>query len=272
MGDSCEGLPSTNYCSISKRRPEVGEGIRAIDEQSVARKYVHQYTGREKPRILAARRALRSWFNKNGRLFPWRESTCSPYELVLAEVLLQRTRAETVAAFLPGFITRYRSWRRLSQANHHELEVLLSPLGLSRRRATALRALSKALVEQACRIPRTQAGLMALPGVGQYIANAILVMVYVRPAPLLDPNMARVLERCFGPRQLADIRHDPRLQQLSLALVRCKDTRRINLALLDLGAIVCVPRSPRCTICPLRRLCLYRRLQRWPSKAVAESQ
>lgn len=207
--------------------------------------------------MLAARRALRSWFKGNGRCFPWRDATCSPYELVLAEVLLQRTRAETVAGFLPKFVSRYGSWRSLSRASHRELEIAIRPVGLSRRRATALRALSQALVKRACRLPHTRPELEALPGVGQYIANAIFVMVYGRPAPLLDSNMARVLERCFGPRQLADIRHDPHLQQLSLALVRCRDSRRINLALLDLGALICTPRSPRCAVCPLRSLCLY---------------
>lgn len=271
MGDSCEGRPSTNCCSVNKRQPDAREGIRANESQSVALRIVDQYTGQHKRRILAVRRGLRSWFNKNGRLFPWREATCSPYKIVLAEVLLQRTRAETVAAFLPDFVTRYRSWRSLSRASYRELETVLRPLGLSRRRATALRALSQALIKRASRIPHTQSDLEVLPGVGQYIANAILVMVYGRPAPLLDSNMARVLERCFGPRRLADIRHDPHLQQLSLLLVCCKDSRRINLALLDLGALVCGPRAPRCTICPLRRLCLYRRLQRQPTKAVAES-
>lgn len=230
---------------------------------------MNRYTGRDKARVLLVRRALRSWFKKSGRSFPWRDITCSPYELVLAEVLLQRTRAETVAAFLPRFLGRYRSWRSLSRASHRELERVLRPVGLSRRRATALRALSRAMLKQACRLPRTRSDLEALPGVGQYIANAILVMVHGQAAPLLDSNMVRVLERCFGPRQRADIRHDPHLQQLSLALVHCKDARQINLALLDLGALVCSPRCPRCTICPLSGLCIYRRLGR-PSKAVAE--
>lgn len=236
---------------------------------SPAEQSLNRNTGHQQTRVLAARRALRSWFKKCGRSFPWRDVTCSPYKLVLAELLLQRTRAETVAVFLPQFVHRYRSWSSLSRASHRELERQLRPIGLSRRRATALRALSRELVKRACRLPRLRPDLEALPGVGQYIANAILVMVHGRPAPLLDSNMARVLERCFGPRQLADIRHDPHLQQLSMKVVHCKDSRRINLALLDLGALVCTSRAPRCAICPLRRLCIHRRQR--PTKAVAES-
>lgn len=177
---------------------------------------------------------------------------------------------EAVAAFLPQFLARYRSLRGLSRASQGELERILRPVGLSRRRATALWALSRAVVKPACHSPRTRYDLKALPGIGQYIANTILVMSDGRAAPSCDSNMARVLERCFGPRQQADIRHDPYPHQLGMALVHCKDSHRINLALIDSGALVCTPRSPRCTICPLCELCSHRRLQRRPSKAVVE--
>ena len=95
----------------------------------------------------------------------------------------------------------------------------------------------------------------ALPGVGQYIANAILMFCHGEPQPLLDTNMARVLERYFGPRKLADIRYDPYLQDLSRKVVNGNNPHIINWAILDFAALVCKIRSPLCESCPLARKC-----------------
>ena len=94
---------------------------------------------------------------------------------------------------------------------------------------------------------------------GQYVARAILLFCHGQPEPLLDTNMARVLERYFGPRQLADIRHDPYLQELSRRVVAAGDPVVINWAILDLGAMVCKPRTPECNACPLKRGCQFRK-------------
>jgi len=106
-------------------------------------------------------------------------------------------------------------------------------------------------------LPKTRDGLQALPGIGQYVASAVLVYVYGRPAPLLDTNMARVLERFFGDRQLADIRYDPYLQELAQAVVDGNDAKSVNWAVLDLAATVCRLRAPRCIECPLATRCLF---------------
>lgn len=210
-------------------------------------------------RIRTFRARLLAWFSGNGRSFYWRQQGATQYEIVVAEILLQRTRAETVAAYLPKFLVRASSWQSLSLTTEAELEEYLKPLGLWRRRARSLRELATNLVNTGGRLPATRQEAEMLPGVGQYIANAISLFVLGQPAALLDVNMARVLERNFGPRTKADIRYDPWLQGLAHRVVECGECKQVNWAILDLAAKVCLSRSPRCAVCPLRRSCLYAR-------------
>ncbi len=94
-----------------------------------------------------------------------------------------------------------------------------------------------------------------LPGIGQYIASAVLLMLHDKAEPLLDSNMSRVLERYFGPRHLADIRYDPYLQELSRRVVKGHQSLALNWAILDLAALICLTLRPRCELCPLSREC-----------------
>jgi A/G-specific adenine glycosylase len=203
-----------------------------------------------------ARRHLLAWFASHGRKFSWRRGPASCYERVVSEVLLQRTRAESVDAVMCRFIACYPSWGALAEATQNDLQEFLRPLGLWRRRAESLRRLASAVVALEEKLPASRAELERLPAVGQYVANAILLFVHGKPEPLLDTNMARVLERYFGPRDLVDIRFDPYLQALAKQFVSCADGRELNWAVLDLGATVCKPRDPACEQCPLSRGCL----------------
>jgi len=106
------------------------------------------------------------------------------------------------------------------------------------------------------RFPKDRDAIEALPGIGQYIANAVMLFCHGQSRPLLDVNMARVLERVFGPRKLVDIRHDPYLQELASRVARCKNSAKLNWAILDLGATICLAKNPRCRECPLVSMCL----------------
>lgn len=203
------------------------------------------------------RRALLRWFESSGRSFPWREQKASLYQLILAELLLQRTRAETVASFFDQFITRFPTWQSIASSTVEEIGELLKPVGLWRRRAKSLLALAKEMVARGGEFPRKRAEVEGLPGVGQYIANSILLFSAGKEEPLLDVNMARVLERLFGPRKLVDIRDDPHLQSISRAIVRGKRAASVNWAILDLAASVCTIRNPQCNACPLQRMCQF---------------
>jgi len=203
------------------------------------------------------RKEILCWYDDNGRKFPWRKSSTSKYQYIIAEILLQRTRAETVAAFFPDFIREVPSWKSLSSASIDQLQDYLRPIGLWRRRALSIQALASEMTKRKGRFPRNREAIEALPGIGQYVANAVLLFCHGDPHPLLDVNMARVLERVFGPRKMADIRYDPSLQQLALKIVQCKTPVKINWAILDLAAGVCLQRKPRCSDCPLATICRW---------------
>ena len=214
--------------------------------------------------MTALRRKLLRWFESHGRSFPWRRASATNYQYIIAEALLQRTRAETVALFFPRFTKEFPSWRQLAFASVIRLQNYLKPIGLWRRRASSIRALAKTMAKRNGRFPRERTAIEALPGVGQYIANAVLLFCHAQPQPLLDFNMARVLERVFGPRKLADIRYDPWLQELARKVVRCKAPARLNWAILDLAATTCLASNPRCSECPLASLCKF--AQGYPEK------
>jgi A/G-specific adenine glycosylase len=212
--------------------------------------------------LARTRRKLLGWFRRNGRGFSWREAKDDGYVHIVTEVLLQRTRAEVVAAFLPSFFERFPSWVSIAHARRDVLERRLVPLGLWRRRALSLSGLARQLSEHNWRWPSTRLELERMPAVGQYVASAVLLFVYRRPEPLLDTNMARVLERVFGQRVRADIRYDGWLQGLSRRLVNSRVPRSVNWAVLDLAALVCRPREPLCGCCPIADDCKAYRDQR----------
>jgi A/G-specific adenine glycosylase len=208
-----------------------------------------------KAEVAAFQSSLLKWFAHHGRRFPWRQWRATLYQLVLPELLLQRTQAGTVAAFLPQFLERFPSWAALATATEAELKKYLQPLGLWRRRSASLMGLARAMVVRGGRFPRERVKIEELPGVGQYIANAIMLFTGLSDEPLLDFNMARVLERCFGPRRLVDIRYDPRLQEVARLVVAGSDAVKLNWAILDLAALVCTRNNPVCTLCPLNAMC-----------------
>ncbi len=200
---------------------------------------------------------LMEWSAINLRRFPWRQKHLSNYKYVVSEILLQRTRAETASSFYPVFFSKYPSWRALVAASLSELQNTLRPVGLYKQRSLALSALAKIMLARNGRFPLEREKIDALPGVGQYVANAIELFVHSRPKPLLDVNMARVLERYFGPRKLADIRYDPYLQRLSGSLIaRSKEPVTTNWAILDFAAMVC-GKKPRCHECVLAKNCNF---------------
>src|SRR5882724_1121700 len=208
-------------------------------------------------RVSAFQRLILAWFLQNGRTFPWRAVSASRYVQIVSELLLQRTRAETVAGFFRRFVTRFPGWTALADATEADLRAILEPIGLWRRRATTLRALAQEMQRRRGKFPATRKEIEALPGVGQYIASATLVFCHGGREPLLDVNMARVLERCFAPRKLVDIRYDPWLQALAREAVDHPQAREVNWAVLDLAAAICLIRNPRCDVCPLRSCCRF---------------
>jgi A/G-specific adenine glycosylase len=230
-----------------RNRPSRGATIKPIAEDMLP----------SEERLEAFRSGLLSWFEQHGRPYPWRNRSATTYEKIIAEVLLQRTQAGSVARFFRGFVRRFPSWAVLSTATEEELGEYLKAIGLWRRRAASIRLLAGEMAGRRGRFPRTREEVQALPGVGQYIANSILLFCHREAQPLLDVNMARVLERYFQPRKLADIRDDPYLQALARAVVSGEDPVAMNWAILDHAALVCKQRTPLCETCPVAAGCRY---------------
>ncbi len=219
-------------------------------------------------RIHWLRRRLLPWFARYGRTFPWREPGTTPYQVIVAEILLQRTTAAAVARAYSGFVERYPSWAALAQANLNDLENALRPLGIWRRKALAFQRLALAIEANGGVVPRTRKELERLRGIGPYTAGAVLAIVYGRAEPLLDVNMARLLGRCLGLSEQSGAGSGQSLNALALRLVSGKRSLEVNWAMLDFGALVCRPRRPLCQECPLRTRCGYARsheLQPTPS-------
>jgi len=198
-----------------------------------------------------------NWYALYGRRFPWRKKNLTNYQLIIAEVLLQRTKAETVAGFYDSFVREFPNWLSLVQTRINKIEQSLKPLGLQKQRAKRLIALANEMNSRRGRLPRDRRELEQLPFIGQYIANAIDLLILQSRSPLIDINMARLLERNFGKRQMADIRHDPYLQTLSRIVVNHKNSRELNWAIIDYAALVCKARKPLCYDCTFSNNCIY---------------
>jgi len=208
-------------------------------------------------RIELFRKKILAWFADHRRAFPWRRDNLSAYELIIAEILLQRTKAETVSTFYTQFLGEFPNWQALATADLVTIENYLIPIGLYRQRAQRLKKLAIYLVENNEVLPLDRTELENVPFMGQYIANAVELLVFNKRKPLLDVNMARVLERYFGPRKLSDIRYDPYLQQLANDFANHPESKFLNWAILDFAALVCKARKPTCLNCLLNTTCQY---------------
>lgn len=201
----------------------------------------------------AFRRAVLRWFRRKGRWFPWRERG-DRYSVLVGEILLQRTRGETVAAVYEAFLHRWPTPEHLARATPREVAGVIRPLGLAKR-APVLVRLGRELARRGG-VPSDPKELMDLPGVGPYAAHAVPVFAEGRALPLVDWVVARVLRRYFGLPAGRRPNADRELWLLAEQLARPGRARELWLGVLDLGAAVCRP-EPRCGQCPLRSGCAF---------------
>jgi A/G-specific adenine glycosylase len=203
------------------------------------------------------RRVMIGWFTSNRRDFPWRREGISNYELIISEILLQRTRAETVAKYYPVFFGKYPGWDVLIAAGMSELEEVLKPLGLYRHRAGRLFRIIQEYKSKNGNLPRDKNELHDSSLSTLYISNAYELFLLKHRSPLLDVNMARVLSRFFGEDCPKDVRHDRKMQEMARDVVNIKKCREINWAILDFAALVCRTSHPLCPACRLKSRCTY---------------
>jgi A/G-specific adenine glycosylase len=198
------------------------------------------------------RQRLLLWYGHNRRDLPWRRDR-DPYRVWLSEIMLQQTRVSAVLEHYRRFLQRFPTVQKLALARESSVLAAWSGLGYYRR-ARMMHAAAKAIVKRhGGKFPGGIAELRALPGVGRYTAAAIASIVFNAPTAVVDGNVNRVLGRVFGP----GLAGEP-LWQTADALLSRQRPGDFNQAMMELGAIVCLPRQPRCSICPVFSLCATR--------------
>ena len=194
---------------------------------------------------------LLAWHERHGRHdLPWREPDRTPFEILLAEILLQRTTAEAVAGAYRPFAARYPTPETVAAASTEEIEALVAPLGLVKRAAYLRRCAQQILARHSGNVPRGYSELAGLHGVGEYTARSVLIHVRGLGIAAVDTNVRRLLSRFF------DVTPDrDRIAVLADALAPSTRSADFQHAMLDFAAEVCTAGSPACSSCPLRGPC-----------------
>ena len=199
--------------------------------------------------------ALVDWFHANGRDYPWRRTT-DPWAILVSEIMLQQTTIPTVLGRYADWMHRFPTPQALASAT--EEEALRSWEGLGYyRRVRSLRAAAQAIMERhGGEFPTEEAGIRALPGIGDYTAGAVMSFAFNKPAPLVDANVARVFSRLCDSRTPVDSPAGRKEQwQLAEQMLHRTDPRAYNSALMELGQLVCTTGTPQCLLCPVRAWC-----------------
>jgi A/G-specific adenine glycosylase len=214
------------------------------------------------------RSALLRWYRRHGRDLPWRR-TRDPYAILVSEFMLQQTQVGTVLPYYNEWLRRFPNFSALARAS--ESSVLHAWQGLGYyARARNLHAAARIIVDRhGGHLPRTIASTRALPGIGRYSAHAIATFAFGQSVPIIEANTARVLSRLFNFRTPIDCTVGREaLWNYAESLLPKRSARLYNSALLDLGALVCLPRQPRCAICPVKRFCRAHNPQTLPIKKI----
>ena len=201
------------------------------------------------------RRRLLAWYRANGRDLPWRH-TSDPYHILVSEVMLQHTQVDRVLPKYHEWLDRYPSLAALATADEGDVTNTWRPLGYNIRPRRLQSIARESMERYGGALPSDQETLLSFKGIGAYTAGAIRSFAFGQRAAILDTNVARVLFRIFVGRG------DPKthamrkqLWALSETLVPHKHVFDFNQGLMDFGATVCVARKPKCTACPMTRMC-----------------
>lgn len=208
------------------------------------------------------RRSLLAWYDANKRDLPWRR-TRDPYAICLSEVMLQQTTVRTVEPRWARFLKRWPTVENLAGARLDDVLHEWTGLGYYAR-ARNLHKAARAVVDaHGGKLPRTLGELMALPGMGVYTASAVASIAFGVVTPVVDANVERVMGRLF---MIEGSMKSPVAKRYVREIAeRLLSTRRpgdFNQGMMELGALVCLPREPRCEVCPVAGFCAARRAGR----------
>ncbi len=198
---------------------------------------------------------LLAWFKAYQRDLPWRKNK-NPYHIWVSEIMLQQTRVDTVIPYFHRFIERFPTIEALASAPEEEVLKLWEGLGYYSRARNLQTAVCEVKEKYNSRVPDNKDQISKLRGVGPYTAGAILSIAYNKPEPAVDGNVMRVLSRYFLIEE--DITKNSTrvaMENLIRELIPHEAAGDFNQALMELGALVCTPRSPHCLTCPVMQHC-----------------
>jgi len=203
------------------------------------------------------RTGISKWRNENGlRKYPWR-GDIDNFQIFITEILLRRTRADTVANHWDNFFTKFPTLTSIRTVSAETLQKTLHPLGLSIIRSKLIKEIAIQIPGE--RIPKSEKGLLDLPGVGKYIARMYRLMVYNKRGLIYDTNFRTLYSRFLGIKIKKDIKRDINIESISDQIIPKRNVREFILTILDFVALTCKPRGPNCGSCYLTDNCDYYR-------------
>jgi A/G-specific adenine glycosylase len=198
------------------------------------------------------RRLLLAWYDEYRRDLPWREDR-DPYRVWLSEIMLQQTRVAAAIDHYSRFLKRFPTIQKLAAARVASVLAAWSGLGYYRRARMMHLAAKEIVSKHGGKVPSSAKELRSLPGIGRYTSAAIASIAFGQKAAVVDGNVERVLQRVFGETLSGE--------SLWVAAEELLDPKRpgdFNQAMMELGAVVCLPRQPKCLTCPVHALCVTR--------------
>jgi A/G-specific adenine glycosylase len=212
------------------------------------------------------------WYSRQGRTLPWRNIS-DPYRILVSEIMLQQTGVGRVLEKYPEFIRTFPSFKKLASARQRDVVVAWRGMGYNNRAVRLHRLAQIVVTEYRGRLPSTFEELLALPGIGRYTANALLLSVHKKRVAIVDVNIQRVLSRIFRRmKSTADMLPHEEVWQIAESLVPVRRAYDWGQAQMDLGATICTARTPGCRICPVASLCKSRIAMKRPKVVSPKSE
>lgn len=198
---------------------------------------------------------LLNWYNKNKRTLPWRGHR-DPYAVWVSEIMLQQTRVETVIPYFNKWMRLFPSVRALAKASEREVLNAWEGLGYYSRARNFHKAANIVVEKYGGKLPRDVDELQKLPGIGRYTAGALASIIFGMDEPALDGNLKRVYARLFDvTTPVNSTEGEKLLWKIASGSLPNRKAADFNQALMDLGATVCLPKNPRCEVCPVSKDC-----------------
>lgn len=174
-------------------------------------------------------------------------------------MLLKRTTAKAAASVYKKFLRKYPNIKKIANSNEEDVRRIIKPIGYPKR-AREMKNASRFITENFnSTIPQKQSSLLEIPFIGNYVSNAILSLSFNKPYPMVDSNVNRIINRVYFGQNPPTTNINKMVMQIAHKVLP-KDKHRIfNLAMLDLGGTICLPKNPKCNICPLRDTCKFKK-------------